>query len=185
MSYGRRRFVTQLNSQGKGAPLRQWGFRLGSVGNASQCAAKRFVDVNPIHGVLLLHSRREVILSLGVFDLVVFLQLLGGLVVVEQDLSPRRKGLDVKDPALQDGELLVGRGVHDDGDATHSAVLELLGDGGDGVVDPGAEARVAGLVDGEVEGAGGEEGCGGVEGAVVEEGVEREGEEGCEGGEEG
>lgn len=75
--------------------------------------------------------------------------------------------------------------MHDDGDARDGARAETGRHGVDGVVDPCAEARVAGLADGEVEGAGGEEGLFGVEAAVVEEGVDGDCEEGCECGEEG
>lgn len=75
--------------------------------------------------------------------------------------------------------------MHGDDDAADGALLQLAAHGGHGVVDPGAEARVARLADGEVERAGREEGGWRVEGAVVEEGVQREGEEGGEGGEEG
>jgi hypothetical protein len=67
--------------------------------------------------------------------------------------------------------------VHDEDDAPDGADVELVGDCGDGVVDPGADGWVAGLMYGEVEGAGGEEGRCGIEIAVVEEGVDGDGEE--------
>lgn len=75
--------------------------------------------------------------------------------------------------------------MHDKDDAPGGAGVELVGNCGHGVVDPGADGRVAGLVDGEVEGAGGEEGCWWVEVAVVEQRVDGDGEERGEGGEEG
>lgn len=92
--------------------------------------------------------------------------------------------MHVKDPSLADGEVRRGA-VDDEDDAGDGAGAELGGDGGDGVGDPGAEARVAGLADGEVVGAGGEEGGCGIEAAVVEQRVDGDGEEGGEGGEEG
>lgn len=64
------------------------------------------------------------------------------------------------------------------------ACADLVGGRGDGVADPCAEAGVAGLVDGEVVGACGEEAGGWVEGAVVEDGVCGDGEEVGEGREE-
>lgn len=75
--------------------------------------------------------------------------------------------------------------MHDKDDAPGGAGVELVGDCADGVVDPGADGRVAGLVHGEVEGAGGEEGCRRVEAAVVEQRVDGNGEERGEGGQEG
>lgn len=89
------------------------------------------------------------------------------------------KPVDVKDPSLADGKSR-WRAVDDEGDAGDGARAEARGYCVDGVVDPGAEAGVAGLADGEVEGAGGEEGIFGVEAAVVEEGVDGYCEEGSE-----
>jgi hypothetical protein len=57
----------------------------------------------------------------------------------------------------------------------------LDGDGVNGVADPGAHFGMAVLVDGEVVGFGGEEGCGWVDVAVVEDVVDGDGEEGVEG----
>lgn len=65
--------------------------------------------------------------------------------------------------------------MYDDGDPVDVAVGELGGYGVDGVGDPGADLGVAVLVDGEVVGAGGEEGCCWVEVAVVEDVVDGDG----------
>lgn len=75
--------------------------------------------------------------------------------------------------------------MHNEGGAPRGCGADVGGNGGDGVGDPGAEGRVAGLVDGEVVGARCEEGFGGVDAAVVEDCVDGGGEEGCEVGEEG
>ena len=74
--------------------------------------------------------------------------------------------------------------MDDHGYAGDVAVGDLGGDGGDGIVDPGADFWVAVLVDGEVEGPGGEEGFLRVDVAVVEDVVDGDGEEGVEGFEE-
>lgn len=70
--------------------------------------------------------------------------------------------------------------MNSEDDAADGAYAQLCGDGGDSVGYPGAETGMAGLMDGEIVCAGCEEGCGWVEGAVVEEGVDGDGEEGCE-----
>lgn len=62
--------------------------------------------------------------------------------------------------------------MNDYRDAVDGAEGELGGYGGDGVADPGADLGVPVLVDGEVVGAGGEEGRGRVEAPVVEDVVD-------------
>lgn len=75
--------------------------------------------------------------------------------------------------------------MYDEGDAADGGGADLRYYGGHGVVDPGTEGGVAGLVDGEIVGAGCEEGFRGVDAAVVEDCVDGGCEEGCEAGEEG
>lgn len=127
------------------------------------------MHVGPIHTVLL--------------SLVTTLRAQHMAALCSDKTRVRGEGAQVKDPTLDDGE---GGGlVHGEGNAAGGGGAELVGDGGDGVADPGADGRVAGLVDGQVVGAGEEE-CGGrVEAAVVEEGVDGDGEERGEGGDEG
>ena len=59
-----------------------------------------------------------------------------------------------------------------------SGLLQLRADGGDGVVDPGADGRVAVLAHGVVVGACGEKGASWVDGAEVEDVVGADCEEG-------
>lgn len=171
MSYGRGGFVAELNSESKCAALGKRRHHLPRVGNAPEGSLEGLVDVGPVDGVLVLGLEVDgaIILPLRV--------------VLFSDLAPRGERLDVKDPALPHLERL-GR-VHGHSDTPHGAFLQLHLDSGHGIVDPRAEARVARLAHGQVEGARGQEGRARVEAAVVEQRVQGEGEEGREGGEEG
>ena len=71
------------------------------------------------------------------------------------------------------------------GNALDATGAELCCDGRDGIIDPGADAWVAGLVDGEIVGANGGKGRGRVEVAMVEESVDCYCKEGGKGGEQG
>ena len=158
--------VTQLYGEGEGASLGKRGHLLRSIGESAQGAPQSLVYVDPVDLLVLDIPRRRA----------------GGIAVAALIPAPLWEPRNVKHPPLEDAER-AGR-VDGQDDAVDGGALELCGDGGDGVGDPDADARVAGLADGEVVGAGGEEGLGGVEAAVVEEGVDGEGEEGGEGGEE-
>jgi hypothetical protein len=112
---------------------------------------------------------------------------------------PFWKLCDVEDPSLQDYEALLLRLLsvslaclpitavttlmHDKHDSVNSSCLKLRNDSGHGVVHPSTNSRVPRLLYGEVVSPSGEEGVGWIERAVVQEGVDGEGEEGGEVGE--
>ena len=161
-----RGLVAQLYGESEGAPLGEAGHLLGGVGEPPQGTSQGLVHVGPV----------DLLVVLGVGGTGTSTGCVSPLIPA----APVREPRDVKHPPLEDGEG-AGRRVDGQDDAVDGGALQLGGYGGDGVGDPGADARVAGLVDGEVVGAGGEEGLRGVEVAVVEEGVDGEGEEGGEG----
>lgn len=149
------------------------------------------MDVGPVESVLHLGGGFFVLALFGIVVLVIVLLLMRSRcswlcrcrrcsIIFE---IPGWEALHVKDPSFTDFAAVAA--VHDKDDAPGGAGVELVGDCGDGVVDPGADGGVAGLVHGEVEGAGGEERCWWVEVAVVEQRVDGDGEERGEGGEEG
>lgn len=159
--------VTQFDSYGKRTALGEMWSALGDLRDPAQGPSQRLVHISPVDGCI-----RRWGMAAGIVEM--------GSVVV----SPGgRERVQVEYPALDDVE--AGGCVDDEGDVPRRAGADLCGDGGDGVPEPGADAGVSRLVDGQVVGAGCEKGSRRVELAVVEDGVQRNGEEVGEGGEEG
>jgi hypothetical protein len=94
-----------------------------------------------------------------------------------------REPREVEDEALE--RLARARREDDEGDAPHRAAQQLPLDGVDGGVDPVADAAVARLAHRAVVLAGGDETLGRVERAVVEQGMDGDGQEVEEVGDEG
>lgn len=155
--------ISQLYSKCEGTARRQSRSTLRSIRHPPQCAPQSLLYIRPIHTILLLLQQQDFIVPF-----------------LPTTPSLPRKSPKIKHPALNHPLRSVDHKHH----PLDLPFADPNGDGGDGVVDPVADGGVAGLRDGEVVGAGEEEGGGGIEGAVVEEGVNCEGEESGEGVEE-
>lgn len=175
-SYGRLGVFSEFYGERECASLGQLWLRLGCKGESLEGCPEGFVDVCPV-------DLFRIVRVLTAAHVLVWIKLMRrrrpGSSYLRSGAPGVWEPVDVKDPSLADDDPRRGA-VHDEGDARDGARAEARGDGVDGIGDPCAEAGVAGLADGEVEGAGGEEGLFWVEAAVAEEGVDGYGEEGRE-----